>query len=61
MRIGEFAERLGLNTKTIPYYEGMGVLPAVERNTSGCRLYTEADLSRVVFVKSAQRLGLTTS
>ncbi len=59
MRIGQFADRLGLNTKTIRYYEGIGLLPVAERSTSGYRLYSEADLGRVVFIKSAQRLGLT--
>ena len=27
MRIGEVAERVGINPKTIRYYEGIGMLP----------------------------------
>jgi DNA-binding transcriptional MerR regulator len=58
MRIGELAERLGLNTKTIRYYESIGLLPEPEHNASGYRTYDEADVERLVFIKSAQRLGL---
>ncbi len=59
MRIGELATRLGVNTKTIRYYEGIGLLPEAERTHAGYRIYTDADLGRLVFIKSAQRLGLS--
>lgn len=58
MRIGELAERLGLNTKTIRYYESIGLLPEPERTPSGYRTYEEVDAERLVFIKAAQRLGL---
>ncbi|HVL03835.1 MAG TPA: heavy metal-responsive transcriptional regulator [Acidimicrobiales bacterium] len=58
MRIGELAERLGINTKTIRYYESIGLLPEPDRTESGYRDYGEADVERLVFIKSAQRLGL---
>ena len=58
MRIGELAERLGINTKTIRYYESIGLLPEPDRTESGYRDYEEADVERLVFIKSAQRLGL---
>lgn len=59
MKIGELAERVGVNPKTIRYYEGIGVLPEPARTASGYRAYDEADLDRLVFVKTAQRLGIT--
>ncbi len=58
MRIGELGERLGVNTKTIRYYESIGLVPEPERTSSGYRIYSEADVERLVFIKSAQRLGL---
>ena len=58
MLIGELAERLGVNTKTIRYYESIGLVPEPERTASGYRVYTEDDVERLVFIKSAQRLGL---
>lgn len=58
MRIGVLAERLGINTKTIRYYESIGLLPEPDRTDSGYRDYEEADVERLVFIKSAQHLGL---
>ncbi len=58
MRIGELAERLGVNTKTIRYYESIDLLPEPERTGSGYRTYCEADVERLGFIRSAQRLGL---
>ena len=59
MRIGELADRLGINTKTIRYYEGIGLLPVPERTQSGYRIYGEGDSERITFIKTAQRLGIT--
>lgn len=59
MRIGELADRLGINTKTIRYYEGIELLPVPERTQSGYRTYGEADFERITFIKTAQRLGIT--
>lgn len=59
LRIGELAGRLGLNPKTIRYYERIGLLPQPARTPSGYRLYGEDDVERLGFIRSAQRLGLT--
>lgn len=59
MRIGELAGRLGLNTKTIRYYEDIGVMPTPERTASGYRIYGEDAIERLTFIKTAQRLGIT--
>jgi len=59
MRIGEMADAVGVNPKTVRYYEDIGLLPQPERTPSGYRDYTDEDRSRLVFVKTAQRLGLS--
>ncbi len=59
MRIGELADQLGINTKTIRYYEEIGLVPRAPRTPSGYRDYREADVARLAFIKSAQRLGLS--
>jgi DNA-binding transcriptional MerR regulator len=59
MRIGQLAERLHLNTRTIRYYESIGLLPEPARTASGYRVYGEPDLERLTFIRTAQRLGLT--
>jgi len=59
MRIGDLAVQTDVSTKTIRYYEAIGVLPAPERTASGYRDYNEETVERLRFVRSAQALGLT--
>jgi DNA-binding transcriptional MerR regulator len=59
MRIGELADRLGVTTKSIRFYESIGLLPDPPRTPSGYREYAEADAERLTFIKTAQRLGLS--
>ena len=40
MRIGDLGDLVGINPKTIRYYESIGLLPAPERQPSGYRDYT---------------------
>ena len=58
LKIGELAKRLGLNPRTIRFYEGAGVLPEPERTAGGYRVYTAEDEERLRFIKAGQRLGL---
>lgn len=58
MRIGQLAERLGINPKTIRYYEAIGLLPEPKRQPSGYRFYEADDLERVAFIRRARQLGL---
>lgn len=58
MRIGEIADRVGVNPKTIRFYESIGVLPEPPRTTSGYRDYDNQHVERLRFIKTAQRLGL---
>jgi DNA-binding transcriptional MerR regulator len=59
MRIGELAERLGISTKSIRFYESIGLMPDPARTPSGYRDYAQADAERLTFIKTAQRLGLS--
>jgi DNA-binding transcriptional MerR regulator len=59
MRIGELADRFGVTTKSIRFYESIGLLPGPARTPSGYRDYAEADAERLTFIKTAQRLGLS--
>ncbi|MDB5096100.1 MAG: transcriptional regulator, MerR family [Cyanobacteria bacterium RYN_339] len=58
LKIGELAGRLGINAKTVRYYEELGLLPAARRNEAGYRQYGEADEERLRFVLGAKALGL---
>ena len=59
LRIGELAQRLGLNPRTLRYYEQVGVLPQPERSSGGYRVYGQDDEARLRFIRTAQRLGLS--
>ena len=59
VRIGELAEAVELPTKTIRYYEGIGLLPAPERQPNGYRAYDESACERLRFVKAAQAVGFS--
>jgi DNA-binding transcriptional MerR regulator len=59
MRIGEVAQRSGISTKTIRYYEHIGLLPSPQRTASGYRDYDPSALDRLAFVRAAQAVGLS--
>ena len=59
MRIGEIAVRSGVSTKTIRYYESIGLLDEPERTSSGYRDYTAEAVERLGFIREAQASGLT--
>ena len=59
MRIGEIATRSGVTTKTIRYYESIGLLDEPERTESGYRDYTPDAIERIDFIRDAQASGLS--
>ena len=59
MRIGEFAQSVGLTTATVRYYERRGLLDQAERASNNYRNYTPMDMRRIEYVLRARQLGLT--
>jgi MerR family transcriptional regulator, copper efflux regulator len=57
MNIGEAASATGLPTKTIRYYESMGLLPPPSRSPGNYRLYTEREVATLRFIQRARQLG----
>lgn len=58
-QIGELAARTGLTPDTLRYYERLGLLRPPRRSSGGFRLYDQATLDRLRFIKQAQLLGLS--
>jgi DNA-binding transcriptional MerR regulator len=59
-RIGEVAERAGVTTRTIRYYEELGLLDTATRTKGAHRLYSEADITRLEeLIRLRDLLGLT--
>ena len=59
LTIGVFAREAGVNIETIRFYQRKGLLPEPNKPHGGIRRYGETDVTRVRFVKSAQRLGFS--
>ena len=60
LRIGEVAERLGTTTRTIRYYEEIGLLGGGEREAGRHRVYEEGDVERLSdALRFKQLLGLS--
>jgi DNA-binding transcriptional MerR regulator len=59
MTIGKLAAAEGVGVETVRFYQRRGLLPQPERRGSGYREYSDADRSRLVFIRRARRLGFT--
>jgi len=57
--IGALARDVGINPRTLRYYERIGLLVPSARTDAGYRLYTERDAGRLSFIRRAQALGLS--
>ncbi|MFQ5882086.1 MAG: heavy metal-responsive transcriptional regulator [Candidatus Methylomirabilales bacterium] len=57
--IGKVAKQLGLNPRTIRYYESLGLLPQPLRSQKRYRLYTPETVELLRFIKKAKPLGFT--
>lgn len=58
MRVAELADKVGVSTDTIRFYEREGLLPAPKRTASGYRSFDTGAVDRMLFIQGAQRLGL---
>ena len=58
LTIGQLAERAGVATSAIRFYESRGLIHAV-RTTGNQRRFEQATLRRIAFIRTAQRVGLS--
>jgi MerR family transcriptional regulator, copper efflux regulator len=59
VNISKAAKSSGISAKMIRYYEEIGLIPNAKRNDSGYRIYTEADIHTLGFIRRARDLGFT--
>lgn len=59
LTIRQLAQEAGVSSKTLRHWETRGLIPPPRRTHTNYRLYGEADLERVLFIRKAQSLGFT--
>ncbi|SCL68725.1 MerR family transcriptional regulator [Micromonospora peucetia] len=58
LTVGEAAERVGLTTYTLRWYEQEGLVAPVGRDSAGRRRYTERDVNSLVLLTRLRRTGM---
>jgi len=61
MTRGQLARRVGLNPETVRYYERLGLLSGVIRNTRGPHMYPTECIERLALIAQARLLGIPLS
>jgi len=59
VRISELADAVGTSTKTLRFYEELGLLPEADRTPSGYRDYSSEVVPRIDFIHRGKAAGLT--
>jgi len=59
VQIGEAARLAGVSAKMVRHYESLGLLGGVQRTDSGYRLYGQADVHRLRFIRRSRELGFS--
>ena len=59
LTIGEVAQRAGLRTSAIRYYEDIGVMPQPERVYGGHRRYSPRVFQQLALIQLAQQAGFS--
>lgn len=61
LSIHETAEKLGVSSYTLRYYEKEEIIPTIQRNASGHRIYKEEDLEWIQFITCLKSTGMPIS
>jgi DNA-binding transcriptional MerR regulator len=59
LKIGALAAQTGTNAPTIRYYEEIGLLQRAHRRPGGQRVYGDADIKRLTFIRRCREFGFS--
>jgi len=59
IQIGELAKKLAITTRTIRYYEEIGLMGPPERLGGGTRMFNRDDVLRLKFILKLKELGIS--
>lgn len=59
LTIGQLAQQVSVSIETIRYYERCGLIPEPPRRDSGYRKYSRDFVTRIRFIRRAQKLGFS--
>ena len=57
--VKDVAQRVGLPSRTVRYYDRIGLVCADERSAAGYRLYSPEEEGKLRFIRQAKALGLS--
>lgn len=59
LTVKQVADRVGMPSRTVRYYDRIGLVRADDRSPTGYRLYGAEEEGRLQFVRRAKRLGFS--
>ncbi len=59
MQIGQVAAQTQLSIRTVRHYDDVGLVTPSARSAGGFRLYTDADVDRLLVIRRMKPLGFT--
>ena len=59
MKIGTLSEQTGVTSKTIRYYESIGLIQKADRHENGYRFYSDRDADILRFIQRSRSLGFS--
>lgn len=61
LTIGALSRATQIKVNTVRFYEQIGLMPPAHRTDAGRRVYSDADVRRLRFIRNSRRMGFSTN